>query len=102
MQHPFIVTSEFGWLDKWPSVTADEYLTMRMKNKKALQDEKKIIVYADGHAELQKQKQVKLMTRDDLDRIIDEQNNHGSPTEDEPIQPQKEYDPSKPTPWKRK
>lgn len=131
LDHPFIVTSRLGWIDKWQKMSDADYKAMRARNKAALQDEKKTIVYSDGrdylpqyggtkpeptYPEMQKTiaekraqeglpplKQVRgLMTKADLDRMIEEQKSHGSDTDDEPIQPQEEYDPSKPSPWKRK
>ncbi len=37
-QHPFIVESEFGWIDKWPKMSDVENREMRAMNKAALAD----------------------------------------------------------------
>lgn len=56
LDHPFVVQEEFGWIDKWPKMTDEDYREMRAVNKAALQDDEEIIACQDGHAETNKQK----------------------------------------------
>ena len=38
LTHPFIVHSEFGWIEKWPKMSDEDYRVLRATNKAALED----------------------------------------------------------------
>jgi hypothetical protein len=100
LQHPFIVESQFGWIDKWPKMSDVDYKAMRARNKAALQDEKKIIVYADGHKVLMEQASKTHegpSTKSEPSRVFPDP----SAEADKPIPSQKDSDPNRPGKWKR-
>ena len=75
LQHPFVVPSEFGWIDKWPKMSADAYKALRARNKAALADTHEAPTDAErSHVTMKKA------------------------AEANPISPEKKTDPGKPAP----
>jgi len=85
LQHPFIVESQFGWIDKWPKMSDAQYEQLRARNNFWLEDD-------ETQTALEKRAESAILPSE----------KKGEAEADKPIVPPKNTDPSKPGPWRRK